>query len=859
MAIKKFNIDADDATNDTPLSMREIREEFGGNKPDSFSEYYLGEGLVSGIDFAVTESVAYANGVFMQKNGDNDYIIKGAPFGEYTVSTTTTDEQIALAVANDGAVIKTLVPAFAGRRETQYVTDPNPVPGTDPVRYKVKYRDTDNLVIPSKGFPVAFSDFYGTEKADSIDVDNGDLTVVLDEGLFNGVEYGMSLQDAFPKFHYPNIDLLEILQSINSYNTFGDQIEKITFIVPEHVTFISEYVNEPAIKVSGVLPSIHLQFIVKGRILGRGGDGGDAKQNKSSAARNGQNGGDALAIDHDGEVTITMQQDENATQLPAIMGGGGGGAAGWYQAQNGDIFGTGGGGGAGAGRAGKYNINNRPDDGKLPSYNHANTAGVTAGMTTFPNVRVESPATIVSDWAGSTFSDMINDIGLKGDDGIYTGDREILSHAGRSSSMLRRYPYTAAIAQNSQQGGAGGTIITESWDQPFTHLLPYTKPSYINEYNESTNTAAPALIHNVPAGFTNGWIVGHIDSTGKGFCAVVEEGVVIWSDYVNDVREIEGVAIHYASDFEAGVLYHPTRVIGYYKTNGTFKYQNNHWTNKSATNGNYGTRSWTQSDLDAAVVYKRVTATMGAHSNRTNTFASGGINTGSANAFYRHGGGFTKNNNTSSSGDRHKYLYYQLEKRNMGHKVARTRLGSINFVTGDVSYASTYAIIGTGAHGGVQPYPSNNVSYSYKARYFPINMHQAHKNNYFVSVGGYGSNVGEGGKTGVGTLNGVFPPTYAIDIADREFNDLPTYGIDLIGGGGAGGGAFGFAGGDATAYYWNALYLNRGDLALVDVATGGQPGSAIKVNSQEHLNNSTLPTEYTRGEIEVVPDLGSSL
>ena len=63
----------------------------------------------------------------------------------------------------------------------------------------------------------------------------------------------------------------------------------------------------------------------------------------------------------------------------------------------------------------------------------------------------------------------------------------------------------------------------------------------------------------------------------------------------------------------------------------------------------------------------------------------------------------------------------------MGHKVARTRLGSINFVTGDVSYASTYAIIGTGAHGGVQPYPSNNVSYSYKARYFPINMHQAHK------------------------------------------------------------------------------------------------------------------------------------
>ena len=51
MAIKKFNIDADDATNDTPLSMREIREEFGGNKPDSFSEYYLGEGLVSGIDF----------------------------------------------------------------------------------------------------------------------------------------------------------------------------------------------------------------------------------------------------------------------------------------------------------------------------------------------------------------------------------------------------------------------------------------------------------------------------------------------------------------------------------------------------------------------------------------------------------------------------------------------------------------------------------------------------------------------------------------------------------------------------------------------------------------------------------------
>lgn len=140
-----------------------------------------------------------------------------------------------------------------------------------------------------------------------------------------------------------NINLRSIYNAI--YDDFGgatsEHPQPVTFVVPNDVTIRSTQAGTPSL-ITGSWPAnlVMLKLIVRGRIQGRGGNGGaGGTRNPTRTPGNGGAGGPAVRATY--ELDIEMQGGE-------IWGGGGGG--GGAATRGGNTFNTrGGGGGGGAG------------------------------------------------------------------------------------------------------------------------------------------------------------------------------------------------------------------------------------------------------------------------------------------------------------------------------------------------------------------------------------------------------------------------------------------------------------------------------------------------------------------------------
>ncbi|MBN4049237.1 hypothetical protein JYT91_01325, partial [archaeon AH-315-M20] len=118
-------------------------------------------------------------------------------------------------------------------------------------------------------------------------------------------------------------------------NNPTNPVDVVVTISPE-VKIGSEDVNEPSF-TTGILPQgSTVKIINKGKIQGKGGDGGYAHACGSGTSKPGQDGGTAL------EITLPIILDNSEGE---ILGGGGGGGGGGDGCDKGRCGGTGGGGG----------------------------------------------------------------------------------------------------------------------------------------------------------------------------------------------------------------------------------------------------------------------------------------------------------------------------------------------------------------------------------------------------------------------------------------------------------------------------------------------------------------------------------
>lgn len=872
MSIKKYRDADNDGRADSSLSMSEIKVEHGGDSDPSLKEYYRNERFVQSGDFGTGFNETYNAGGYAIKDSND-------PNNKMVVRLAVQGGSMTIDTINIQPGGKGILADPVTQKEYEIVIEGVHVEGTGDAtdgKYRIKTRDTENAFIPETGQPISFSDLYGTKKETdgySFDSSVGKLyiTVTKNNSLSNmDSDYNDFLLDT-PEFtmdrqkFIPLVTAKSLLEKSGVYQDKPQDVNHIEFIVPQDTIVYSPVSTRPAFDIDGIPSRISVRLTLGGRIVGGGGDGGDADYNASSSNRTGKDGSTGLRVNHDGKFRLNVQSNSDY----AICGGGGGGAGGYFRFSDGKVVGAGGGGGAGRslGGAARHDVEiyNKKIASWMPVNNNellynAGTkdiygpSGVTNLMKYFnyPSWlgRLEDPEDMLARLVA--INSRYGDISISASK---NPNRKLLrSNSARATlTNYREIQNVVRAEQVNGGGGAGGTMIWKTCPQRHPVVLPYTKPDYINEQDASLNGDAPEFMHQVPAGFTNGWIIEHIDGTNSGYYSIIENGKCIYSDFAQYIRNLKGIG------FEAQDEY------GYRSTRQHLRVAAVHHTNDGQL---------TDSDPRIHthwITYERVDFTDdGAPAytkNQSNFFddpqqAGGGEfragNGSPSNPPYYHGGGFTKSNNTSSSGDVHKYLYYPVKKWDYGISKMYFPLDYNDANNDGISQSTIIAntwpngqfsgvTVGTGANGSVKGNPGNtNVSYRNAIRkdYFDVNGdRRMHTNANEVSIGGYGgcTKSPRGGDAG---------QAYSL-LAPPEPGQL-NYLYQTIYGGGGGGGDFGANGGDAVGIHFVGT-----DYSTVEAykAYGGRGGFAIDVNKAEHLltdgGASSVPLNKTHGRIVI--------
>lgn len=866
MSIKKYRDADNDGRADSALSMSEIKVEHGGDSDPSLKEYYRNERFVQSGDFDLGFNNNYSAGTYAIKDPNdpnNKMIVKSEPVAG---GTTFVFGVLDIQPGGNGIIND---PRYADREREVFI-DTVHVEGTGNAttgKYRVKTRDTENAFIPETGQPISFSDLYGTKRESdgySFDASIGKLyiTVTKDNSLANmDFDDNDFLLDApgsnIPRDNFiPLVTSKNLLERSGVYQDKSDEVNHIEFFIAQDIVVYSPDSNRPAFDISGIPSRITVTLNLAGRIVGGGGDGGNGDYNYGSASRNGKDGSTGLKVNHDGKFILNVQSDSDY----AICGGGGGGAAGYFRFSDGKVVGAGGGGGAGRslGGSARYDVAqfskttyNPRYTAASPSHLYAGPAGITNQVKYYfePGYsqywdRLEGLDSLVDRFVDSAFlgrtshwadrESAYSSRYVKG----YDADRRAMSSNSARVTTTGYEEINRVVRAEQLHGGAGagGTMIWKTNPQWHPVNLPYTKPDYINEMDASSNGSAPEFVQNVPPGFTNGWIIEHIDGTGGGYYSIVEEGKIIYSNYASKVRELKAIGLEALDDYGKGEYRFGLRLAQVHS--GTTQQLRDDQVN----------RNW--------IWYERVDFTDdGAPpmtENQSNFFddpqqAGGGEfragNGSPSNPPYYHGGGFTKSNNTSSPGDVHKYLYYPVKKFDQGIVRMFFPNNSTTIRNGwpapndDVVSGVT---VGTGANGSIKGNPgTTNLSYK-TAIVSGTGDRRMHANAVDVSIGGYGgcTKSPQGGDAGIG----------ASALAPVPGETTPNY-VQIYGGGG-GGGDFGAAGGDAKGIYFVGTSYSTLDIYT---AYGGQGGPAIVVNKRVHLlddaGKSAVPIHKVKGQV----------
>lgn len=841
------------------LTLSEITDEHGGDEPDALSEYYLNDGLVKSKDWRYGFRSAFGLNEFAF---DDDSItpdpghVAGTVYKRAHVPTTSP------ANFNKAVVIhrQPFFPSNTWRGrigaelyefeleedvypEVAWPAESNTNPDYDPAQttgvYRMKYRKfSPNNQVPQKGNEISFSHFWGTE---TFGRPNGNIEIVVDSVDYGGVieAYGShpysSLVSGEQRI-FADIHSDDLLATNSIYTDTPQYVNQIKFIIPEDVTIIGTQkgADKAAFTIENIPDTIKVIFKPSGKIIGRGGDGGTASTIVIAAARNGEHGGAAVRIVHDGEFEIDQYHQTSKWQM---WGGGGGGAAGYYRNDRDHIYGGGGGGGAGYSLGGNAMWQNLQITNFASDYNPADLSTATSlrnvTFETEPDFyqRITSSSNLLADDITSVYSV---------DSPFKAGRNWIFTNRGRHTAQTsKQMDFALKSKQGTGQsgGGAGGGIFFNTTLRPRIMTLPYTKPDYIDNDDASKNGDAPDYIDQVPAGFENGWIIGHIDGTGAGFYAIVEDGEIVFSrgdSYPRTINRVELKHNDQTGEVDYAVFRQQFGEQPYRSSKGyDVVYEKISFDHPDAELIKQGKSYLNQSNYD----FEKEEYRWGNSDWRQKFF---------------HGGGFTKANNTSSSGDVHKYLYFPVAKWDQG--INRQFFGGVGNI---INYYPANAlaindldpeaiVVGLGQNGGIfesQPAITNgnrlnpdalldfSSSYrnvvesqvvadagisvdkqlrsSHQFTRYPLYTAYDETGKYKMAPGGYASPLLDGGQAGeifppgevqfqiINTVGG--PKKYTRRAWEPLSENIKTSFTDIYGGGG-GGGAFGKKGGDAPSY-----------------------------------------------------------
>ena len=870
MPIKTYRDADSDGRADSALSMSEIKTEHGGDSDPSLKEYYRNENFVRSTNFDRGFNDNYSAGIHAIKDPNdpnNKMIVRAEP-----VENGPIRNYAVLNIQPGGSGVFTVDgterEAFVGTVHVEGTGD------ATTGKYRVKTRIAENSFVPQSGQSISFSDLYGTTKevtpGYSFDASIGKLyiTVTKDHTISN-----MDHNDNYLLIDEPGtqigknnfiplVNAKDLLEISGVYQDRPNEVNHVEFFIPTGTVVYSADSNRPAFDIDGIPSRINITLSLAGRIVGGGGNGGDANYSATASSRNGRDGSTGLRVNHDGKFLLNVSSDSEY----AICGGGGGGAAGYHRLSDGKVVGAGGGGGAGRSLGGAARHDTQIVSKSTYPYNATSTVpnftpnGLTNHIRYYTGNspywdRLEGLDELVNRFVTdgyygqtSLWADRQNGYSSRHVSGWDAGRLAMSTNSARvTTTGYEEINNVVRARQQSGGAGAGGSFISKTNPQWHGVNLPYTKPNYINETNASSNGQAPEFVNLVPPGFTNGWIIEHVDGTGGGYYAIVEEGKIIYTNYSNNIRNLKAIGLEAQDNYGEGAYRYGMRLA-----------QTHSGTTQQLRDDQVD-RRW--------IWYERTDFTDdGAPpmtENQSNFFddpqqAGGGEfragNGNPSNPPYYHGGGFTKSNDTSSPGDVHKYLYYALKKFDQGIVRMFFPNGSTTIRNGwpppnnnNVSGIT----VGSGANGSVRGNERlTNLSYPAALSFgesagakFERKMHATSND---LSIGGYGGCKisPNGGDAGVGSS--ALAPRWSLG---------GTWVYQQTFGGGGGGGDFGARGGDAKGIH----YTNTGasySTANTYRAYGGAGGPAIDVNKAEHLLNakgtsSTVPKDKTHGRIIV--------
>ncbi len=858
MPIKTYRDADSDGRADSALSMSEIKTEHGGDSDPSLKEYYRNENFMRSTNFDRGFNDNYSAGIYAIKdpNDSNKMIVRAEPVenGPIQVYGVFNIQPGGSGVITDGVT------------QREAFVDTVHVEGTGNAttgKYRVKTRIAENSFVPQSGESISFSDLYGTTKevtpGYSFDASIGKLYITVTKAhtihsmdhndndfLLDKPESTIGLDNFIPL-----VTAKDLLEISGVYQDKPNEVNHIEFFIPKGTIVFSPKSTRPAFDIDGIPSRISVTLNLGGRIVGGGGNGGDANYDPTSSLRDGKDGSTGLRVNHDGKFRLNVTSDSDY----AICGGGGGGAAGYHRLSDGKVIGAGGGGGAGRslGGSARYDVAQftksvYPYNARRLVNNWQGPDGVTNQIIYHNNSspywdRLEGLDELVERFRTeayygqtSLWEDRESGYSSRHVSGWDADRRAMSTNSARvTTTGYKEINNVVRARQQNGGGGAGGTMILRTNPQWHPVNLPYTKPDYINETNASSNGQAPEFVQNVPPGFTNGWIIEHVDGTDGGYYAIVEDGKIIYSDYSRNIRNLKAVGLEAQDNYGVGAYKYGMRLAQ------TF-------TGTRQLTADEVTRSW--------IWYERVDYTDdGAPEMQANqsNFDNFGFRAGTANPSnppYYHGAEHTKSNNTSSSGDVHKYLYYPVKKFDQGivrmffpNNSTTTRNGwpapNNNVVSG--------VTVGSGANGSVRGNPSStNLSYPAAIQSTGGDERRMHASYIDLSIGGYGgcTKSPSGGDAGVGFSLLAQPFPGSIEAGDLTRTYQTVYG------GGGGGGDFGARGGDAVG-------LNLAAVTTIGTgiykAYGGNGGPAIDANKAEHLLTdggvSSVPLNKTHGRI----------
>lgn len=857
MPIKTYRDADSDGRADSALSMSEIKTEHGGDSDPSLKEYYRNENFMRSTNFDRGFNDNYSGGIYAIKdpNDSSKMIVRAEPVenGPIQVYGVFNIQPGGSGVITDGTI------------EREAFVDTVHVEGTGNAttgKYRVKTRIAENSFVPQSGESISFSDLYGTTKevtpGYSFDASIGKLYITVTKAhTIHNMDHNDNdflldkPESTIEKDNFiPLVTAKDLLEISGVYQDKPNEVNHIEFFIPKGTVVFSPKSTRPAFDIDGIPSRISVTLNLGGRIVGGGGNGGDGNYEPTSSLRDGKDGSTGLRVNHDGKFRLNVTSDSDY----AICGGGGGGAAGYHRFSDGKVVGGGGGGGAGRslGGSARYDVAQftksvYPYDARRLVNNWQGPDGVTNQITYYNNSssywdRLEGLDELVERFSDeayygqtSLWEDGESAYNYRHVSGWDADRRAMQSNSARATTTgYKEINNVVRARQENGGGGAGGTLILKTNPQWHPVNLPYTKPDYINEGNAFFNREAPEFVQNVPPGFTNGWIIEHVDGTGGGYYAIVEEGKIIYSNYSSKIRELKAIGLEAQDNYGVGAYRYGMRLAQ------TF-------TGTRQLTADEVTRSW--------IWYERVDYTddgapyMQVNQSNFDNFGFRAGNGSPSNPPYYHGGGFTKSNDTSSPGDVHKYLYYPVKKFDQGivrmffpNGSTTTRNGWPAPNNNNVSGVT----VGSGANGSVRGNPkSTNLSYPTAIQQGGNGERRMHVNAVDVSIGGHGGCTlsPSGGDAGIGSSYSA-PP----------FSGGATPFYQQIYGGGGGGGDFGARGGDAKGIqYGSGVYAATFDTSNYYRANGGNGGPAIDVNKSEHLLTdggvSSVPLNKTHGRI----------